>query len=151
MAFTLYDTYGFPIDLTRDILRGRDITIDEAGFEAAMDEQREKSKSSARFAAEAGDLHVEADTHFTGHETLNDVGRVLLLFKDGKAVQELKEGETGQIVLVRTPFYAESGGQVGDTGTLNSSERRLSICSRHEAHDCRRRSMSVRAEAPSSS
>jgi len=122
VAFTLYDTYGFPIDLTRDILRGRGIAVDEAGFDRAMEEQRSRSRSSARFDAQAGDLHVEADTHFTGYEALNDAGRVLLLFKDGKPVEELNEGETGQVVLVRTPFYAESGGQVGDTGTLNSRD-----------------------------
>ncbi len=122
VAFTLYDTYGFPIDLTRDILRGRGIAVDEAGFEQAMEEQRARSRSSARFDAQAGSLHVEAETHFTGYETLDDAGRVLLLFKDGKPVEQLDEGDTGQIVLVRTPFYAESGGQVGDTGTLNSRD-----------------------------
>jgi alanyl-tRNA synthetase len=122
IAFKLYDTYGFPIDLTKDILRQHGIAVDEPGFDAAMAEQKKKSKSAARFAAEAGEMQVEADTHFTGYDTTSDAGRVLLLFRDGQAVESLREGEAGQIVLVRTPFYAESGGQVGDTGILNSDD-----------------------------
>jgi alanyl-tRNA synthetase len=122
VAFTLYDTYGFPLDLTTDILRGRGIAVDAAGFESSMEEQRQRSRSSARFAAQEGELRIDAETHFTGYETLNDAGRVLLLFSDGKPVDSLNEGETGQVVLVRTPFYAESGGQVGDSGALNSRD-----------------------------
>jgi alanyl-tRNA synthetase len=122
VAFTLYDTYGFPLDLTTDILRGRGIAVDAAGFESSMEEQRQRSRSSARFAAQEGELKIDAETHFTGYETLNDAGRVLLLFSDGKPVDSLNEGETGQVVLVRTPFYAESGGQVGDSGALNSRD-----------------------------
>jgi alanyl-tRNA synthetase len=101
-------------------LRGHGIAVDEAGFQLAMDEQRERSRTAARFVADSGNLKVDADTHFTGYEQLDDAGRVLLLFRDGKPVESLNEGESGQVVLVRTPFYAESGGQVGDTGTLNS-------------------------------
>jgi alanyl-tRNA synthetase len=122
VAFTLYDTYGFPLDLTTDILRGRGIAVDAAGFESSMEEQRQRSRSSARFAAQEGELKIDAETHFTGYETLDDAGRVLLLFSDGKPVDSLNEGETGQVVLVRTPFYAESGGQVGDSGALNSRD-----------------------------
>ena len=127
VAFTLYDTFGFPVDLTRDILRGRGIAVDEQGFEAAMEEQRRRSRKSGRFEAQAGELHVEADTHFTGYESLNDAGRVLLLFRDGQPVETLNEGEAGQVVLVRTPFYAESGGQVGDTGSLNSQDSGFTV------------------------
>jgi alanyl-tRNA synthetase len=122
VAFTLYDTYGFPVDLTTDILRGRGLQVDISGFEAAMQEQRERSQSAQRFKAAAGQMQVDADTHFTGYETLSDAGRVLLLFQDGKPVDTLNEGDAGQVVLVRTPFYAESGGQVGDTGSLNSRD-----------------------------
>ncbi|MGI9292330.1 MAG: alanine--tRNA ligase [Gammaproteobacteria bacterium] len=122
VAFTLYDTYGFPVDLTRDILRGRGIAVDEAGFEQAMEEQRARSRTSGRFEAQAGELHVDADTDFFGYDNLNGEGRVLLLFHDGKPIETLNEGQTGQVILKRTPFYAESGGQVGDIGTLNSRD-----------------------------
>ncbi|MCP4276448.1 MAG: alanine--tRNA ligase [Gammaproteobacteria bacterium] len=127
VAFTLYDTYGFPLDLTIDILRGRGIAVDAVGFDVAMEAQRHRSRSSARFAVEAGELKIDAETHFTGYETLDDAGRVLLLFRDGKLVDTLNEGEAGQVVLVRTPFYAESGGQVGDAGTLNSRDSTFSV------------------------
>jgi alanyl-tRNA synthetase len=122
IAFTLYDTYGFPVDLTTDILRGKGLLVDKDGFEAAMDAQRARSRSVERFKADAGQMQVDAETHFTGYETLSDAGRVLLLFRDGKPVDTLNEGESGQVVLVRTPFYAESGGQVGDSGMLNSRD-----------------------------
>ncbi len=123
-VFKLYDTYGFPADLTADIARERQLTIDEAGFEAAMEKQRERSRQSSQFTTEylVADT-TQAPTEFTGHthalDESNPVsGKVLALYRDGKFVESLNAGEKGSIVLDRTPFYAESGGQVGDQGVL---------------------------------
>ena len=119
VAFTLYDTYGFPLDLTADVCRERSVAVDEAGFEQAMQRQREQARASGRFRmAEALDYSGQA-TSFEGYDHLRVAGaRVLGLFRDGSAVTRLAAGERGLVVLDRTPFYAESGGQVGDSGTL---------------------------------
>jgi alanyl-tRNA synthetase len=124
-AFTLYDTYGFPLDLTQDALKSRGIGVDIAAFTDAMDRQREKARASW---AGSGDAATESvwfplreklgATEFLGYETETAEGVVSALVKDGKEVESLKAGETGSIVLNQTPFYAESGGQVGDTGVL---------------------------------
>jgi alanyl-tRNA synthetase len=123
VAFKLYDTYGFPVDLTRDIARERELTVDEAGFEAAMNEQRERARAAGKFSASDGipaELIAELRaTHFLGyqyHQT--DRSEVVAILIDGKPVDELNAGEEGVVILDRTPFYAESGGQVGDTGVL---------------------------------
>ena len=129
VVFKLYDTHGFPIDLTADIARERSLGIDEAGFEAAMQKQREMARASSKFGVDlrAGHAALEGLSdvihreHFQGYEGLTAEGRVVRIVKDGQAVEQLAEGEEGRIVLDRTPFYAESGGQVGDTGVLTGA------------------------------
>jgi alanyl-tRNA synthetase len=118
-VFRLYDTYGFPVDLTADIARERGLTIDQAGFEAAMEAQRERARAASKFGVDLrGGVTVEGKTSFSGYEHLVDRGTVVALFKDKERVETLHAGEEGQVVLDHTPFYAESGGQVGDAGTL---------------------------------
>ncbi|MCB1877586.1 MAG: alanine--tRNA ligase [Chromatiales bacterium] len=118
-VFKLYDTYGFPVDLTADIARERDLTVDMAGFEAAMERQRERARSASHFGVNYGDrIRVDGTTEFLGYDHLDADGRVIALYRDGKPVERLVDGETGLVVLDRTPFYAESGGQVGDHGVL---------------------------------
>ena len=117
-VFRLYDTFGFPVDLTADICRERGVRIDMAGFEAAMDGQRERGRAASRFSMAAGLEYSGGKTEFRGYETLAARGKVLALYREGTPVAELGTGETGVVVLDRTPFYAESGGQVGDRGEL---------------------------------
>ncbi len=128
MVFKLYDTYGFPADLTADIARERNLTIDEKGFEEAMTKQRERSRQSSQFNTEytvAKDAHQP--TEFTGHKDMThsktqETGKVLALYRDGQFVETLNAGDKGSIILDRTPFYAESGGQVGDQGILRINQ-----------------------------
>lgn len=121
-VFKLYDTYGFPVDLTGDIARERNLKLDEAGFEAAMEAQRERARAAGKFGADyTTKLEVTGATTFHGYEQLKTTATVSALFKQGAAVSELEAGDEAQIVLDQTPFYAESGGQIGDTGTLQSS------------------------------
>lgn len=126
-VFKLYDTYGFPADLTADIARERALKIDEAGFEEAMAKQRDRSRQASQFKTEYNVAASEqAPTEFTGHKNLlaestPETGKILALYRDGKFVESLNAGEKGSIVLDRTPFYAESGGQVGDQGMLRGS------------------------------
>jgi alanyl-tRNA synthetase len=118
-VFKLYDTYGFPADLTADIARERGLTIDQAGFDAAMEEQRKRSQEASKFGVNlSGGASIDSQTLFQGYEGLEAKGQVVALLKGGAAVQELNSGDEGEVVLDRTPFYAESGGQVGDTGEL---------------------------------
>ncbi|MFZ1626040.1 MAG: alanine--tRNA ligase [Gammaproteobacteria bacterium] len=119
VIFKLYDTYGFPADLTADVARAQGIATDMPGFEAAMDAQRERARAAQKFnvAQDAG-TRVEGHTQFTGYDHLSDNGQVVALLKDGKQVDYLSTGQSGVVVLDRTPFYAESGGQVGDRGEL---------------------------------
>ena len=124
-AFTLYDTYGFPLDLTQDALRSRGISVDIASFTDAMDRQREKARASWAGSGDAAQETVWfalrekiGATEFLGYETESAEGVVAALVKDGKEVAELKKGETGAVVVNQTPFYGESGGQVGDTGEI---------------------------------
>jgi alanyl-tRNA synthetase len=121
-VFKLYDTYGFPVDLTADIARERGLAIDEAGFEAAMQAQRERARAASRFGVDLREsVQLDHRTEFRGYETLAAGGRVVaLLDASGASVEALEQGAHGRVVLDRTPFYAESGGQVGDTGTLAS-------------------------------
>ena len=118
-VFRLYDTFGFPVDLTADIARERGLTIDQPGFEMAMEAQRDLARAASKFGVDLRTgISLEDKTNFSGYEKLTDVGTVVALFKDKQRVDALREGEEGQVVLDHTPFYAESGGQVGDTGKL---------------------------------
>jgi alanyl-tRNA synthetase len=117
-VFRLYDTFGFPVDLTADICRERGVRIDMAGFEAAMEQQRERARAASRFAMSAGLDYSGTKTEFHGYETLELRAKVVALYKEGTQVRELRSGDAGVVVLDRTPFYAESGGQVGDRGEL---------------------------------
>jgi len=119
-AFKLYDTYGFPLDLTADIARERGLAVDEAGFAAAMDAQRERARSASRFDADYGARKsVDIETKFVGYEGMSASGVVMALYRDGsRQVDALGEGDEGVILLDETPFYAESGGQVGDAGRI---------------------------------
>jgi alanyl-tRNA synthetase len=120
-VFKLYDTYGFPVDLTADICRERGVMIDMAGFEAAMEEQRSRARAASRFSAAAGLEYSGGKTEFHGYDTLTLPAKVVALYREGAQVQALKSGERGTVVLDRTPFYAEAGGQVGDRGELVGS------------------------------
>jgi len=119
VVFKLYDTYGFPVDLTADIARERDLTIDEKGFETAMEGQRARARASSKFgAASSGGLKTDAASEFLGYEGTEGSSEILALFRDGTSVNQLEAGDVGAVVLASTPFYAESGGQIGDTGIL---------------------------------
>src|SRR6266480_3020231 len=117
-VFRLYDTYGFPVDLTADIGRERGVRIDMAGFEAAMEQQRERARAASRFSVASGLEYSGSKTEFLGYDTLALRARVAALYREGTPAQELRAGDAGVVVLERTPFYAESGGQVGDRGEL---------------------------------
>jgi alanyl-tRNA synthetase len=121
-AFTLYDTYGFPLDLTADICRERNLAIDEAGFNAAMERQKQTARAAGKFKMAAGVEYSGEKTKFLGYEQLgHEVAKVVALYVGGAQVQAMKAGDEGIVVLDSTPFYAESGGQVGDTGTLTAN------------------------------
>ncbi|WP_409307064.1 alanine--tRNA ligase [Pseudomonas putida] len=128
VVFKLYDTYGFPMDLTADIARERELTIDEAGFEREMDAQRERARSASAFGMDYNSLvKVDSATDFLGYDATEGQGKIIALYKDGQSVDQLGEGEQGVVVLDRTPFYAESGGQVGDTGFLQAGAARFDV------------------------
>lgn len=120
LAFKLHDTFGFPLDLTADICREREITVDTAGFDIAMARQKEQARAAGKFKMAANLEYNGAGTDFNGYETLETTAKVLALYKDSTPVQSLSEGDQGVVVLDSTPFYAESGGQVGDNGALKS-------------------------------
>ncbi|HFL5519978.1 TPA: alanine--tRNA ligase [Salmonella bongori] len=121
-AFRLYDTYGFPVDLTADVCRERNIKVDEAGFEAAMEEQRRRAREASGFGADYNAMiRVDSASEFKGYDHLELNGKVTALFVDGKAVEEISAGQEAVVVLDQTPFYAESGGQVGDKGELKGT------------------------------
>ena len=118
-AFKLYDTYGFPADLTADICRERGLSLDQAGFDAAMEAQRDRARAASRFGVDLrGGADLGTVTTFSGYERSNDLGVIAALLHEGEVVDHLSEGQSGEVVLAQTPFYAESGGQVGDTGWL---------------------------------
>ncbi|GAB3322915.1 alanine--tRNA ligase [Haliea atlantica] len=128
VVFRLYDTYGFPTDLTNDIARERGLTLDMDGYEAAMAEQRSRSQESGSFKVDYSNvLRLEGSTEFTGYDALAGQGRVTALLRDGAEVECLAADESGVVVLDRTPFYAESGGQVGDTGYLRADGVELEV------------------------
>ncbi|MBH9342881.1 alanine--tRNA ligase [Pseudomonas aeruginosa] len=128
VVFKLYDTYGFPVDLTNDIARERELTIDEDGFEREMEAQRERARASSAFGMDYNRLvKVDGETRFLGYQGVSGAGQIVALFRDGQAVERLEEGEEGVVVLDQTPFYAESGGQVGDSGYLEAAGVRFDV------------------------
>ena len=132
VVFLLYDTYGFPVDLTNDIARERGYTLDLAGYEHCMTEQRERARSGSRFQAEHLQLPESAATRFLGYDNLAAEGEVIALVRDGASVAALAAGDEAVVVLTDTPFYSEGGGQVGDRGELHSAHGRFLV------EDCRR-------------
>ena len=118
-VFQLYDTYGFPVDLTADFARENNLTVDHAGFEIAMSAQREQSRSASSFGADySQEIKLEGQTEFTGYGHLDDQVKIIALYKEGNEIDTLNVGEEGLVVLDKTPFYAESGGQIGDSGRI---------------------------------
>jgi alanyl-tRNA synthetase len=126
-AFALYDTFGFPLDLTADIARERGVAVDEAGFDRAMDTQRQRARAASQFKSGEALTYAGPKTFFRGYESLSEEGRVVALYKGGARVDSLSLGERGIVVLDRTPFYAESGGQVGDRGELSKGGACLTL------------------------
>jgi len=127
-VFKLYDTYGFPVDLTADIARERGLAIDQAGFEQAMESQRERGRAASRFGVDVrGQAALDHDSEFTGYDSLAGQGRIQTILKGGAEVKSAAAGDDAQIVLDTTPFYAESGGQVGDVGTLTNGKAAFKV------------------------
>jgi alanyl-tRNA synthetase len=128
VVFELYDTYGFPVDLTADIARERKLKIDQDGFEAAMETQRQRARAAGKFETDYNaKLDIDAKTVFKGYETTTDKNRIEKIFIGGKSVNAIKEGEQAQLVLNATPFYAESGGQIGDTGEMIAGDNLFTV------------------------
>ncbi|GAB2528591.1 alanine--tRNA ligase [Microbulbifer agarilyticus] len=137
LVFTLHDTYGFPTDLTQDIARERGLTLDMAGYEKAMNAQRERARAAGKFKQGYTDtVELDGATEFLGYDRVTEQGNVVAIIKDGELVDRIEEGESAAIVLDRTPFYAESGGQVGDSGYLQSESGRFEVadCVKHGAN-----------------
>ena len=131
-AFTLYDTFGFPLDLTADVARERGISVDQAAFDAAMAKQRERARAASTFKSGDSLVYAGAKTLFKGYDTLSDEGRITALYRDGSPVDALTIGQNGVVVLDRTPFYAESGGQVGDRGELSKGGACMTLFAVHD-------------------
>lgn len=137
VVFTLHDTYGFPTDLTNDIARERDLTLDLEAYEALMAEQRALARAAGKFKVDYTDsITLDDETDFKGYQTLEDKAQVIALYKEGQSVEQLTEGEEGVVVLSQTPFYAESGGQIGDTGYLSAGDNRFEVgdCQKNSDH-----------------
>ncbi|ULR30163.1 alanine--tRNA ligase [Dickeya fangzhongdai] len=127
-AFRLYDTYGFPVDLTADVCRERNLKVDEAGFERAMEAQRQRARDASGFGADYNSLiRVDESTTFCGYERTEQQSKVVAIYRQGESVQEIQAGDEAVVVLSETPFYGESGGQVGDQGDLTSATARFSV------------------------
>lgn len=127
VAFKLHDTYGFPLDLTNDVCRERDVTVDVAGFDAAMDKQKAAGRAAGKFKMDRLLEYGGAGNVFTGYEKLEEQATVVALYSEGTAVDELQAGQSGVVVLDTTPFYAESGGQVGDEGLLEAAGAKFEV------------------------
>ena len=128
VVFKLYDTYGFPVDLTADIARERGFSVDEAGFELAMTAQRDRGRAASKFGSEEGtSIRTDEQSEFSGYEKLEEESTITALFREGRRVESLEDGEQGAVVLAATPFYAESGGQVGDTGALEGDHGSFAV------------------------
>jgi alanyl-tRNA synthetase len=128
VAFKLYDTYGFPVDLTADIARERELTLDMEGFEREMEAQRERARAASQFGAvDESSISLEGTTEFVGYDRQKEEATVIAIIQNGESVDTLGDREKGMVVLDRTPFYAESGGQVGDTGVLLVGEKQFRV------------------------
>jgi alanyl-tRNA synthetase len=128
VVFKLYDTYGFPVDLTADIARERKLIVDQAGFEKAMAGQRDRARAASKFSAIGkGGIKTDAESEFLGYEGTEVTCKVVALFNDGKPVDKLNLGEDGAVILSSTPFYAESGGQIGDSGTIATGDHSFTV------------------------
>jgi len=123
IAFKLYDTYGFPVDLTADIARESDLTVDQQGFEEQMEAQRDRARAASKFGiGDESGIKTDLETRFSGYEGVDSASKVVALYKGGDSVDSLTDGDEGVVILDSTPFYAESGGQVGDTGYINTAK-----------------------------
>ncbi|GMG87023.1 alanine--tRNA ligase [Biformimicrobium ophioploci] len=134
VVFTLYDTYGFPTDLTNDIARERGLELDLSGYEQAMAEQRERARSAGKFKVDyTGNIAVDGKTEFLGYSATEAEGHIVGLYHEGQPVEKLEQDQKGIVVLDKTPFYAESGGQVGDSGLLVAEDKRVEVsdCTKH--------------------
>ena len=139
MVFRLYDTYGFPLDLTADVARERGLTIDQAGFDTAMEAQRQRARAASKFGSEVRDtIKLSGKTEFLGYDRLSQQGSVTALIFDGAQVDVLRPGQEGQVVLDHTPFYAESGGQSGDSGVLAGGASPAGSAARFTVRDTRK-------------
>jgi alanyl-tRNA synthetase len=139
IVFALHDTYGFPTDLTNDIARERNLTLDIEGYEVLMSAQRTRARAAGKFKVDYNDqIQIDGSTLFMGYESLLDEGKITALFKDGQAVAQLSADDEGIVVLNQTPFYAESGGQVADTGYLTAGENRFEVgdCQKNGENHC---------------
>ena len=127
VAFKLHDTYGFPLDLTNDVCRENGIDVDEAGFQVAMEKQKAQARAAGKFKMDKALEYTGAGNQFVGYEQLQSTAKIVALYADGVSVAALKQGQTGVVVLDSTPFYAESGGQVGDEGVITSGSARFAV------------------------
>ncbi|MFT4242617.1 MAG: alanine--tRNA ligase [Acidovorax sp.] len=127
VAFKLHDTYGFPLDLSADVCRERGVSVDEAGFHAAMDKQKAQARAAGKFKMDKALDYTGAANQFTGYEHLAETAKIIAIYVDGTSAAALKEGQSGVVVLDTTPFYAESGGQVGDEGVITSGSARFAV------------------------
>jgi len=144
-VFRLYDTYGFPVDLTADVAREHELTLDMDGFEQAMQAQRERARASGQFSVDYNEqIKLDGSTEFTGYDSLEDRSEVVALFRDGEEVKQLSAGESGVVVLKNTAFYAESGGQAGDQGTLRWDRGQFDVsdCTKESGHHLHHGSLS---------
>ena len=127
VAFKLHDTYGFPLDLTNDVCRERDVEVDEAGFKTAMEKQKAQARAAGKFKMDKALEYTGAANQFTGYEQLAETAKIVAIYVDGTCAAALKAGQNGVVVLDTTPFYAESGGQVGDEGVITSGSARFAV------------------------
>ena len=127
VAFKLHDTYGFPLDLTNDVCRERDVEVDEAGFKSAMEKQKAQARAAGKFKMDKALEYTGAANQFTGYEQLAETAKIVAIYVDGTSAAALKTGQNGVVVLDTTPFYAESGGQVGDEGVITSGSARFAV------------------------
>jgi alanyl-tRNA synthetase len=128
VVFKLYDTYGFPVDLTADIARERGLTVDQSGFEAAMAGQRDRGRAASKFGTAGGDaIKTDLETSFSGYEGTDSSSDVVALYNNGESVDKLSVGEDGAVILSSTPFYAESGGQIGDIGVISAGDHSFTV------------------------